>query len=247
MSDLQRKAEGGGKCSLANVLTGCLIAFVAVHAAGCEGQVTSRAPQETKGQAGEVTTRANKTVDYDVGEVNSDVVYDCIIGGSDTRIVESVTKSCGCASVALNEGDIVDFSKPFKISVSMKGKPAGAGSQQVVIGFTDGSVFRAALKYDYHPPPSASPEYLVFKGTEAKRDVSFTFPAETNVTITTVEAPPYLASSVTSKSDDNKTEIALRFEVNRSLLNGAKDGVIDIATSSNRQAAFRIPYLILDN
>lgn len=194
-----------------------------------------------------VEAKTKRAKVYDMGVVEKDVVFDCVIGGLEKRTVDRVTKSCGCATVGLEEGDVLDFSKPFKVSVSMKGKPAGKGSQDVTIGFKDGTVFLAKVKYDYRPLPSITPKFLVFQASDKERVVTIDFPDEEDISITKIAIPHGITSSWNARPSANKSKIVIKLQVDRSLLSETRDGVIDIVTSSDRRASFSIPFLILDN
>jgi len=235
------------ECITSKLLRFALVGIFLGGFVGCKDENIAATTEQDIQQIAAVGSQTKKAGVYDVGVVNKDLVFDCVVGGSEKKIIDHVTKSCGCATVGLEKGDLLDFDKPFKVSVSMQGKPAGKGSQDVAIGFKDGTVFLAKIKYTYRPLPSITPEYLVFKTSDEKKIVAFEFPGESNVSIIKPDLPAGVTSLLVTHPDDKKSNVVLELQVNRSLLNGVTDGVIDITTSSDRQAKFRIPYLILEN
>jgi hypothetical protein len=172
-------------------------------------------------------------------------VFDYLLEGIGEREISRVIRSCGCVGPALHEGDRWNFDEqPFLINISLIGKPAGEGVQDFLIFFTDSTAVRVTVKYVYLPLPSCTPESIIFKKEEMEKIVTLTFRGEKDVAIETVGLPPYMSYTQAALPDDS---VVVTFVLDRNNLNGERDGVIKIQTTSKRKALFTVPFLVLSH
>jgi|GEM_PF-5202045 len=185
--------------------------------------------------------------EFNLGVISGDISHEVVIGGQSFKHVEDVVKSCGCTSVGVAKGDLLDLSLPFLVRVNVAGKVQGPQSQSFRIAFTDGTAYSGKLSFDYWPLPHVEPMYLVFRAGENEKDVRLLFPREAAMAVVSVDAPSYLSCQVVSSLESGREEWALRFQIDRTALQTSQDGVVTIHTTSPRRDAVKIPYLVLLN
>jgi hypothetical protein len=184
-----------------------------------------------------------KDVEIDLGLIEDDHVFDYLLEGIGEKEIKGVVRSCGCVGPALVAGDKWNFGEqPFQINISLTGKPAGEGVQDFLISFTDDTAVRVDVKYVYLPLPSCSQDILIFKKEETEKIVTLTFRGEKDVVVQTAELPPYISFTQATDIDDS---VVVTFVLDRNNLNGEKDGVIKIHTTSKRKTFFTVPFLVL--
>lgn len=177
-----------------------------------------------------------------VGEPSLD--YDFLIGGTEVKQIVSVSADCGCTQLSLRKGECLDFSKPFPINIQLNINYFGKGHQDFFIQFADGTALKGRLAYEYAPPPFVTPKELLFFEDVSKKELVFSFPNESGVTIQEVVTP----AGITWKHEPNggkKNEVCLVFEINRSLFVGEQTGKIEVVTTSRKKPRFPLPYLVL--
>lgn len=184
---------------------------------------------------------------FDLGVVSENVLHEIVVGGQTLKTVKDIGKSCGCTSVGVREGELLDFSLPFVIRIDMTGKAQGPQSQSFRIGFTDGTAYSGKLVFDYWPLPQAVPLYLVFRSDESEKDVRLFFPREKSPAVVAVDSPSHMSWNVVSSQEDGNEELRVRIQVDRAALGVAEDGVVTIHTTSSRRDTVKIPFLVLIN
>jgi len=220
------------------LLVGLLLILAVI--AGCTAAVSPGTP-------GEQSPAEEVSAVFDLGVVTENVSKEIIIGGQSLKTIEDISKSCGCTSVGVGKGEVLDFSLPFVVRIDMTGKAPGPQSQSFRVVFTDGTTYSARLTFDYWPLPRAEPLYLVFRSDESEKEVRFVFPREKNPAIVAVDSPSHVSWEVVSARESGKEEMMVRIRVNRAALGKAEEGVITIRTTSPRRDDIKIPYLILMN
>jgi hypothetical protein len=189
--------------------------------------------------------------DRDAGVIRKTIEYDFLFGDINTR--KQITKtiiSCGCTSLGVTKGDTLDFSKPFKVIINPYGKPPGVGMETFILVFTDESVVRGNLKFDYLPLPTVMPKSLVFQKADSNKLLTLTFFGEKNVRVTPLELPANISIEKQDISEDiSKTELKILFTVDRNNSDQTQEiqGFIKLSTSSPLAETIRIPYLVLAN
>jgi hypothetical protein len=189
--------------------------------------------------------------DRDAGVIRKTIEYDFLLGDINTKkqIAKTII-SCGCTSLGVAKGDTLDFSKPLKVTINPYGKPSGAGMETFILVFTDESVVRGNLKFDYIPLPIVLPKSLVFQKTDSGKLLTLTFFGEKNVNVTPLELPANISIQKQDISEDiNKTELKILFTVDRNNSDQTQEiqGFIKLSTSSPFAETIRIPYLVLAN
>ncbi|MBA3315124.1 MAG: tetratricopeptide repeat protein [Planctomycetaceae bacterium] len=217
--------------------------LAAAAAAGCGGDLSqSQAVAEPTEAAPAPAERS-----YDLGVVTESVSHPCLLGGERRKRVASVGTSCGCTTPDLEESDMLDFSKPFQVFINMSGKKPGKGSQLITIGFDDGTVENARLKYDYQPPPFADPKQIIFRPEEGERVITATYLGEPEVRVEEVRFPGGAARVVSSEPTQGGRIIKISVLPDRSNLRTSTEGTIDIVTSSEHRPRLSVPFLVLMN
>ena len=230
----------------------CVCILTLFIASGCTGgvevdAVQNDAVQDDLSALGTVISM-RKEVEIDLGEVEDDHVFDYTLEGIGEKEIKGIIRSCGCVGPALPEGDKWNFDvQPFIVNISLTGKRAGEGIQDFLISFTDDTAVRVKVKYVYLPLPSCTPDSLIFKSEENGKVVTFSFNGENDVAIESVELPTYISWVQRTFSDDSSDSLILTFALDRDNMDGEKDGVIKVCTTSKRKAQFTIPFLVLSH
>jgi len=170
--------------------------------------------------------------------------YDFLIGGNERKEIAFVSANCGCTRLFFNQGDIFEYSQPFRVHVQLQGTPLGKGQQDFFIKFSDNTAIVCRLTYEYIPPPFMVPEELRFFADVHEKDVIFYFPNETDVTIQDVKLPAGISWKRESSSE-KKHEVRLVFKLDRSLFTDHPIGTVDVFTTSQAKPHFSLPYLVL--
>jgi len=222
----------------------CVVALLVVG--GCTGGVRDGAAQsEVDDTLLEKVISTIKEVEVDLGLLEDEHVFDYQLDGIGEKEIGRIFRSCGCVGPALSEGDKWNFDQhPFKITVSLAGKAAGKGVQDFLISFTDDTAVRVKVTYVYLPLPSGTPENMIFKNEETEKVITLSFPGEKDINVESIELPSYMSHTQKAVSDNSLDVI---FVLDRNNLNGERDGVIRIRTTSERKALFTVPFLVLSH
>jgi hypothetical protein len=156
-------------------------------------------------------------IERDAGVITEDLLgYDFLIGGTEIKEIAFISADCGCTQVFLNQGDIFDYSQPFRVIVQLQGTRFGKGHQDFFVKFSDDTAFTCRLAYEYAPLPFASPKELLFFEDVRTQEIILCFPNETDVAIYEVIHPTGITWKRESEQE-KKSEIRLVFEIDRTL------------------------------
>ena len=184
-------------------------------------------------------------VERDAGTItDSPFDYDFLVGGADLKEIVSVSANCGCTGLSLHNGDVFDYSTPFRVTVQLHNSQFGKGRQDFFIKFSDGTAIEGRLAYEYAPPPFVTPEELRFFEDVNEKETIFCFPNEAAVAIQEVIHP----IGITWKREHEKerrNEVCLAFEIDRTLFEGDPTGTIEVLTTSRNKPRFSLSYLVL--
>jgi hypothetical protein len=186
-----------------------------------------------------------KELEFDLGVLEKDHVFDCLIGESEAKVVKEIIRSCGCVGPNFDVGEKIDLFEPIKLYISLADKLAGPGTQDVLIRFEDDFAVRVTVNYVYLPLPSSMPENLIFKKEETDKLIVLVFPEESNVVVKDITLPHFLTFFQTNELKKNTLSINIKITLERNKLSDEKSGVIRVVSSSKRKANFTIPYLVL--
>jgi hypothetical protein len=137
---------------------------------------------------------------FDLGIIEDDHVFECLLSGDDVKVVKKIIRSCGCVGPSVQEGDKLVFNEPFQINISVTNRTMGVGTQEFYIYFTDETFVRIEVQYNYFPLPTFTPASIIFKSDETEKIVTFVFPKENNVTIKNIQIPSYFSWNETTYS-----------------------------------------------
>jgi len=194
----------------------------------------------------ERTSGGNVVKEIDVGIITGDTVVDVLIGGETAGMIVSTSKSCGCAGSSLSAGDVLDFAKPFKASLSMRNKSPGADRQRLSFTFADGSAVHIELLYTFQPPPGFEPAYVLFRRDVTRMVVSLmNCPDCDRSDVAEVIVPPGINWTVVPPNDAQRDGFTLVLEVSRDESQLPAEGVIEVRLASRHHSTLIIPYLVL--
>ncbi|MDR3109681.1 MAG: hypothetical protein LBU65_08345 [Planctomycetaceae bacterium] len=204
--------------------------------AGCGGLLPTQTPAIANGTI----------VERNAGIVSeSPLYYDFLIGGGYHKEIEKVSVNCGCTSLSIKNGEILDSTKPFRVIVNLNKEQWGKGSQSFFITLVDGTGIHGRLIYDYSPLPYMNPDTLMFFEDVSKTEIIFCFPGEDNVKFNDITVP--IGITWEQKKDSlRRGEIRIVFTLDRSIFQDEPSGMICVFTSSNRKATFSFPYMVLN-
>jgi hypothetical protein len=170
--------------------------------------------------------------------------YDFLVGSSECKKIVSFSANCGCTSLSLVQGEVLDYSKPFRVNVQLHKSQLGKGSQEFFIKFQDNTAIACRLTYDYIPLPFVTPEELLFFEDINEKELVFCFPSEEDVTILDITLPQGMTWKKNFEKR-KKSEIRIVFEINRTIFNDNPMGTINILTSSKKMPSCVLSYLVL--
>jgi hypothetical protein len=219
--------------------------FIVAVLSGFCGCTQTNSPASTNGLDTADSKSQLKELKFDLGILEEDQVIDCLIGEEKTKIVKKIIRSCGCVGPNFEVGEKINLSEPIKLNVDLANKPAGPGTQDVLIYFEDESAVRIMVNYVYLPLPNYTPESLIFKKDETEKSVVLVFPEESNVTIKNITLPSFFTSVPTKELKKNTLSINIKITLDRNKREDERSGVIRIISSSKRKSDFTIPYLVL--
>lgn len=187
------------------------------------------------------------TLKFDAGIVDGDVEHNFEIPWTTNRIVESVSKGCGCTVANVAPGDTLVAGSQIKMQVATAGKTSGNGGQALLIKFVDGGTCQCQLKYDYRQPPFVAPKYLVFRPSQAVKEIDLKFPGVPDAELLSIEKDdPCLNLEVQKPAADTPDKIVVKLTYDYSQPSQAQERqVIFRARASSKEFSLRLSYLAL--
>lgn len=189
------------------------------------------------------------TLKHDAGIVDGDVEHNFEIPWTTNRVVESVSKGCGCTVANVAPGDSLVAGSQIKMQVSTAGKTSGNGGQSLLIKFVDGGTCQCQLKYDYRQPPFVAPKYLVFRPSQAVKEIDLRFPGVPDAELLSIEKDdPCLNLEVQKPAATVPDKIVVKMTYDYGQPGQAQERqVIFKARASSKEFSLRLSYLALHN
>lgn len=226
----------------------CLIVGLCLLA-GCgqRGPGTATVIHASTGSAAPIDPEI--TLKHDAGIVDGDVEHNFEIPWTTSRVVESVSKGCGCTVANVAPGDSLVAGSVIKMQVSTTGKTSGNGGQALLIKFVDGGTCQCQLKYDYRQPPFVAPKYLVFRPSQAVKEIDLRFPGVPDAELLSIEKDdPCLNLEVQKPAAGVPDKIVVKMTYDYSQPSQAQERqVIFKSRASSKELNLRLSYLALRN
>jgi hypothetical protein len=185
---------------------------------------------------------------HDFGEVSdtNQIVYQFKLGNTNNETIKTIFRTCGCTTVNLSEGDVIQTNSAVTIAISLEGKSFGKGNQTVGIETTDGKNYHFDLAYKYYPKPFSKPMAVVFSSWFEKKQVQLFFPEEEQIKFVSQEPRdcPITAKVLYNGSHFIWLGLSLVKEKKMDL---PHEGVLTVITTSKIRPKIAIPYLVFQD
>lgn len=156
--------------------------------------------------------------------------------------IDFISRTCGCTSIDLKIGDMLEQNSEVKWSLTPAGKPAGSNAVTAVIDL--GPKYRILLHLDffYVPKPKVEPNQLIFWPGSTHKVVTIGFGGSEGISLVDIGAPKGI--SVEKKMANFGIELICDAKIASTT---QTRGVISFRIVGGETTRFEIPYIILPN